>query len=250
MNEFEILKIRLHELDPIVDYFVLVESIETQRGDEKPLFFEENKNLFQPFLHKIIHVAVRERHPELTPWQREHFQRNQIMKGLENKSQDQDIILISDADEIPKREIIEKLKNNLMQCPYDAYRLQQKMFFFQLNRIFDDGKGWRGELWWGTIATTYALLSKVSPQFLRDRREKLRSKEYNAGWHFTYMGGLEKIRQKLSSIVEGLDAEKISDQELKEKIQEHKAVSIDESFPSYIRENLEYFKSLGFIAEE
>lgn len=42
-NEFELLKIRFDELNDVVDYFVLVESVETQRGNPKPLHFQEKK---------------------------------------------------------------------------------------------------------------------------------------------------------------------------------------------------------------
>lgn len=113
-NELELLQIRLGELNDTVDYFVLVESIETQRGTPKKLFFEENKHLFAPYLHKIIHVAVRENHPEFSMWEREHFQRNCIARGLKN-CKDKDIILISDLDEIPKKNCIHRAKKMLRE---------------------------------------------------------------------------------------------------------------------------------------
>ena len=65
-NELELLKMRFEELDDSVDYFVLVESIETQRGDIKPLYFKDNKHLFEKYLPKVIHVTVEERHPEMS----------------------------------------------------------------------------------------------------------------------------------------------------------------------------------------
>lgn len=78
------------ELDNHVDYFVLVESIETHRGDLKSLYFQENRHLFEKYLHRIIHVVVEKR---LTAnaivdhcgrsWDRENFQRECIIRGLQ-----------------------------------------------------------------------------------------------------------------------------------------------------------------------
>ena len=69
-NEMELLKMRLEELDGVIDHFVLVESIETQRGALKPLYFKENRHLFERYLPKIIHFELNERHPEMSLWVR------------------------------------------------------------------------------------------------------------------------------------------------------------------------------------
>ena len=140
-NEFEILKIRLEELWDSVDYFVLVESIETQRGKPKPLYFEENKELFQKYLSKIIHVTVEERHPEFGLWEREWYQRNCISRGLTH-CLPTDIIIISDVDEIPRRSqfssFIQTLSRHARRPEkvIAAVGLQQSIYFFQLNRLF------------------------------------------------------------------------------------------------------------------
>ena len=64
------------------------------------------------------------------------------------------------------------------------------------------------------------------------------------------MGGKDRIRQKLSSIVEGRDdIFSISDEEIESWIQEQIAVPIDDTFPKYVIENRDYLKSMGFIAE-
>ena len=57
-NELDILKIRLHVLNPVVDRFVISEATETFSGLKKPLYYEENKELFAEFADKIIHVVV------------------------------------------------------------------------------------------------------------------------------------------------------------------------------------------------
>ena len=57
-NELDLLEIRLNILNPYVDYFVLSESTKTFSGLDKPLFYEENKERFAEFNHKIIHNIV------------------------------------------------------------------------------------------------------------------------------------------------------------------------------------------------
>ena len=57
-NELDILEIRLNVLYEHVDYFVIVESSITHSGEEKPFYFEENKERYSKFLDKIIHYKV------------------------------------------------------------------------------------------------------------------------------------------------------------------------------------------------
>src|SRR3954464_1583382 len=83
-NELDLLEIRLNELDPVVDKFVLVEATKTHQGKDKPLYFLENKARYEKFLAKIIHVVVNE-YPDYegkSAWLLEHHQRNMIIEGL------------------------------------------------------------------------------------------------------------------------------------------------------------------------
>ena len=57
-NELDLLEIRLHELDGVVDEFMLIEGTRTHQNKPKPLFFEEAKDKFSDFLPKINHVVV------------------------------------------------------------------------------------------------------------------------------------------------------------------------------------------------
>jgi beta-1,4-mannosyl-glycoprotein beta-1,4-N-acetylglucosaminyltransferase len=118
-NELEILDIRLNTLNDYVDYFVLVEATKTHSGKEKELYYLKNKEKFKKFEDKIIHVIVddmperKEGQDEVSyRWQLENFQRNAIMRGLKN-CKDDDIIIISDADEIPNPKKFEEIKEKL-----------------------------------------------------------------------------------------------------------------------------------------
>ena len=253
-NEFEILKIRLEELWDSVDYFVLVESIETQRGNPKPLYFEENKELFQKYLSKIIHITVQERHPEFGLWEREWYQRNCISRGLTTCDLN-DIIMISDVDEIPRNSqlpsFIQTLnrQTRMSERRIGAIGLQQSIYFYQLNRQTPTKETWGGGWWVGTVLTTYQQLIKTDPQYFRNNRGNF-PLIYNAGWHFTWMGGKEKVRQKLLSVVEGSDDPlRVTDASIQKALDNHPIVPLDSSFPAYILDNIEYFKSIGFIGE-
>lgn len=275
-NEIELLKLRLEELDEAVDYFVLVESIETQRGNVKPLYFQQNRHLFEKYLHKIIHVVIDERHPEMGLWERENYQRNAIGRGLVGCDYS-DLILISDLDEIPRPHLIasvneylpernKKMLENGRNRKYKKHNknkksaskeekmfyfngsraFEQTIYFFQLNRQTTTGETWGGGPWAGTVATTYGLLRKFGAQHFRDYRWKFR-RILNGGWHFTWMGGKDRIRAKMGSIVEGHE-NAISEEEIDRWINQHPVVPIDETFPLYVQRNFDYLKSMGYIA--
>ena len=111
-NELDLLEIRLNTLNDYVDYFVLVEATKTFTGKDKPLYYNENKERFKQFENKIIHIIV-DTYPDSTnPWVLENHQRNSIANGFAN-CKDNDIILISDLDEIPRPELIDKYKKQL-----------------------------------------------------------------------------------------------------------------------------------------
>ena len=109
-NEEQMLKIRLHELYSCVDSFVIVEASKTFTGNSKPFYLEDIGEWINPFLDKIIKIKVDFPKDEMTSWEREYFQRNAIMDGL-SFAKKNDIILISDVDEIIKSSVIQKLKN-------------------------------------------------------------------------------------------------------------------------------------------
>lgn len=245
-NEIELLKLRFDELDDCVDYFVLVESIETQRGSPKQLFFEENKHLFNKYLSKIIHIVVDERHSEWNNWDREHYQRNCIMRGLNNCIAS-DVIIISDLDEIPRSTIVPQLADAIRRTKFSIFNLHQDIYFFQLNRQTPTRETWGGGHWCGTIILSYEMLAQKSPQFYRDRRGSFIWVN-QGGWHFTWMGGKEAVRKKMLSVVEGSN-EIVTDEQVEMMMNNHPPVPLDSSFPEYVLKNKDYLKSIGFLAD-
>ncbi len=110
-NELDILELRFDILDPVVDYFVLVEATKTHHGEEKRLYFHENRERYKKYEEKIIYVLV-----EDTPEYKGecdmgivNYLRNSIMRGLVDKARPDDYILVSDVDEIPNPELLKAI---------------------------------------------------------------------------------------------------------------------------------------------
>ena len=109
----------------------MCESRYTHQGNPKPLYFEENKNRFEKFLHKIIHIVVDDFPQTNDAWVRENYQRNAIFRGLSG-SKDDDIIVISDVDEIPNHKSILNYK-----VEDGITALEQNMYYYTLNCKLD-----------------------------------------------------------------------------------------------------------------
>jgi beta-1,4-mannosyl-glycoprotein beta-1,4-N-acetylglucosaminyltransferase len=218
LNELDILDIRLNLLDKVVDKFVIIESTVTFSGKPKKLIFQENKNYFKNFLHKIIHVVVDDTPTDFLnlnvptnltteletqqnkifnylinsnfwnktekQWGREIYQRESIVKGLISCN-DHDMIIISDVDEIPNPLILENLD------PTKIYELKQDMFYYNINTL-------KQKLWSGPKIASWNKLKSNSINELR--QNKLTTLTINeGGWHLSFMGGKDRIVEKLNS---------------------------------------------------
>ena len=107
-NEIDILKMRLHIMDPIVDRFVIEEATVTFSGEPKELCFEKNKELFKEFLPKITYIVVDNSPVNTTTHLRDKFQKNALVKGLAVAAAD-DVSSLSDVDEIPNAKPLQKV---------------------------------------------------------------------------------------------------------------------------------------------
>lgn len=242
-NEFELLKMRLYEMSPFVDKFVVVEAEETFRGDPKPLYFEQNRHLFEAYKDKIIHIAVKGHYEDNGRFHRERYQRNQILRGLK-ECKDSDIILISDVDEIVRRNDIPKIVEALTLKKTRQVLCEQKMYMFYLNRF--------QSLWPGTTATTFKEVKTryhSQPTLVRKKRSKkhpfiLR----NSGWHFSYMGGIEQMMKKIASFSHfEVDTPEARRSYIQQFQAEQPLEPIDALFPLYVVENQEDLKVKGYI---
>lgn len=180
-NELDVLEIRLHELDSVVDKFVIVESHKTFTNLDKPLFYAENQDRFARFSDKIIHVVAENIEGEGIHWEREEHQRNQIVRGLSGANPE-DAILIGDVDEIPSAKAVSE---NLASEHLVAFELYHTYGFLDL--FFGM---WQN----GTRLTKRRNIE--TPQKTRLGGGKM---IHRAGWHFAYLGDPEHVAQKLRS---------------------------------------------------
>ena len=215
-DEDLLLDLRLNTLDNFVKKFVITEATYTHNGSKKKLNFEINK--FKKFKDKIIYLVI-DKQPEniinlsnndtkeqrgekliLNGMARDYFQRECLIKGI-NKAEDDDLILISDLDELPNLNELDfkNIKNNIII-------FEQKMFYYKLNLLYEDFS------WQGTKGVKRKNF--LSPQWLRNIKGKKYSKwrldtifskkKYsnllfvkNGGWHFTCLRTPEELEKKL-----------------------------------------------------
>ena len=276
-NEFELLEIRLNELNDVVDKFVLVEATKTHQGKDKPLYFEENKKQFSSFLNKMIHIAVGDYPERANPLQLEYHQRNKISEGLKT-CLPEDQIIISDIDEIPRpAKIIEAKELKGVKI------FEQQMFYYFMNCLNVSSIGGNRKFkWYGPIMADFKYLK--TPQKWRDICVNLMGlyhpnslyqiygflyynflKVFNrnpihvikdGGWHFSYLGGIEKIIEKIESFHHTeYNAEKYKNPDKIEKAinegkdifgrnLQYQFVKLDSTFPKYILENENKFNHL------
>lgn len=114
-GELNMLEIRLNELSPFVDWFVIIESEMTFSGKPKPLNFRLNEARFEKFRRQIFHVVVPASALEVqtVTWGRETETRNLgfwMMLDI-HRPKEGDWLMISDLDELPRRSILQEMKD-------------------------------------------------------------------------------------------------------------------------------------------
>jgi hypothetical protein len=203
-NEYDLLELRLTECYDHTDYFVIAESNKTFTGNPKPYNLEENWDRFKQFQDKIIYVKVDDMPNTDNPWLREYHQRNALIRGLTNATDD-DIIILSDCDEIPRPRTMQILRND---CEHMMWNLRHPMFYFKLNYLFIEPQCFRYSS--NTVAVVKKFFDQNFGNFqnLRNPNRTAMPYDYNtetvrtiqhAAWHFTYLGDRNNLDLKFSS---------------------------------------------------
>jgi hypothetical protein len=243
-DELLMLEVKLEEMYAWVDHFVIVEADFTFRGQPKPLHFERAKADFARFADKIVHVGLRGApHWASTPWAREFYQRDSGLRGLKDLCGEDDLVLITDVDEVVDRGAIERL-----QTPCAGLAMPSYAYFFNLERISDEQDVWGGALparGLQKIGPSYARLAAL-PSLGRTGRLE------NAGWHFSSVRDVSGLVSKFSSYsntqfadVRSGDLERLIGQiRTRGGLAGYRRRDLDQSFPGFIRENPERFASL------
>ena len=198
-NELELLTYRLNILNDFVDFFVIGESNHTFVGKEKPLFYLENKHLFEKFNDKIIHIIIDDfphKYPNINfeknqQWNNEIFQRNCISRGLDKLSlQNNDIIIITDADEIPNPKILQQIKNK--EILVDQNILELDFYYFNLESRMD-------HQWRLSKIISYKNYKELGLSCEQIRQNMSFQIIKNSGWHLSYFGDVNFIKNKIQN---------------------------------------------------
>ena len=241
-DEEIVLDLRLNMLNEFVDYFVIVESLFTHRGEKRKLKFEHKK--FEKFKNKIIYL-VNEKEPKelntisdpendhgghiMNAVLRENNQRNFISEGLKF-ADNNDFILISDVDEIPNLENI-----NLNSQKEKIIQFRQEMFHYRFNLKLPNF------IWTGTKGCKKKDL--INPQWLRNIKDKkypffridtiFSKTKYisvkfidNGGWHFSNIKSAKEIEYKLKSYLHHreFDINPLNTEEIENIIEKKQAI--------------------------
>ena len=237
--------LRFNILDEHVTKFVVVESKFTHSGEKRNLLFDINK--YSKFKNKINYVIL-ENEPSnleiindsdtadkknskyiMNALKRENYQRNGITNGLKEASPD-DLILISDVDEIPNLSNLE-----LENINNEIILFKQNFYYYKFNLKLEDMP------WLGTKACKYKELK--SPQWLRNVKDKkypfwrldvlFSNKKYsnikfieNGGWHFSNMKSPAEIEKKMRTYLHHreYDINPLGEEKIKEIIKSKKSI--------------------------
>ncbi len=257
LDEDLLLDLRLNIMDKFVDYFVIVESDKTWQNNYKEPKFDISK--FIKFKEKIIYIKVTDMPDGDNPYKRENYQRNCILRGL-TSAEDEDLIIISDLDEIPDPNQIKKFEKKMRYAVF-----QQMHFYYKINL-----QSQVNPFWFGSRICVKKYLK--SPQWLRGlkfkkrpfwRIDKFRLNNIirDGGWHFCNLKSPEQLLYKYKNLCETNDPhifkEKIDDKflninEIKKRInngldiigrnENFKPILLDDKFPNYILKNKHQFE--------
>lgn len=240
-NELDLLELRLRELEGSVHRHVLVESMYTQTGKPKRLYFNETKARFQRWLPRIEHVVVSEL-PDMSAsasakdgklgWKNEVYVRNQAGRGLSRlldagEVAADDVVVVSDCDEILSPEAL------FVLSAYKGYPALTKVslrwsfygFFWVKPGPTVVGAaasaGWFVEEGNRTHAVRdWKTAKRVATWTLGDPRESAGAAAVLAGWHCSWCTPVEEWQQKRDSVVEPPYRAKSKDKYGLEKMQE------------------------------
>ena len=194
-DELDLLELRLGQLDAVVDKFVFAESKRMFMKQPKPLYYHDNKHLFEKWNHKI--VCITPELPDMGSWQYEAYFREALVDVILGISQsDDDTLSFSDLDEIPNPEVVKNYTPDL-----GLRNLKQFTFYYNFNHMFNyGGRSWsrarigsiRDLKGRGGICNFRGGVGDMDPNWPSIE---------NGGWHGSYFSdNLDRLRRKVFAI--------------------------------------------------
>lgn len=203
-NEIELLKIRLELLYDYVDGFCICESNLTHPGQPKPFHFLERQNEFTPWMDKIAYIQFQPDvtgidfskkddtfNPSSPAWQMERAQRN-IIADYAAQFNDDDVFIVSDLDELANPQVIQAIRSG--QITVEKARLEMQMHYYFMNC---KGVGADNKLWHQGFVANVSTINQTPGGLSHLRVHEPMPVIQNGGWHFSYLGGAERVSQKI-----------------------------------------------------
>lgn len=178
----DILELRLHELNDVVDLFVFAEATRTHSGQIKPLYYTQYEPRFEAFAAKIRYLPIYDLPVHASPSSRENIHRAMLYRGLVDVPEDA-WILVSDLDEIPHPDAVQFCS----QQTDNVFMFEQRLSYYYANCV-------SASTWHGT-----RMLRKRHITTLHTVRFATGAVVKPGGWHMSYLGGTKAIQQKISA---------------------------------------------------
>lgn len=206
-NEFEMTELRAATLRGVVDMHYGLAMEKTHAGKPNP-YVDTYRSTAHMFLTLIPDepVIFGESNSIAATRRREMFQRNQIapmlydiVKKYGGHIASDDIILLSDADEIPHPQAVAYLREHGLEEGHIVI-FRQRLCYYDLNTT-------QGHIWQGTRAVRWDDLCALTPHVVRygleahDQHYPKYVVAQQGGWHLSYFGGPERVREKMQNFL-------------------------------------------------
>lgn len=207
-NELDILRLRIKILEDHVDHFAIVEARQTHTGLPKKCLLNQD-SAPDIFNHPKVTIKTIDLPGSLSNWGRERYQRDSagdLVRQLSTRGED--IILLSDVDEIPAPQAIYTAISELTKRINTLCVFEQRLFYFRINYelVYSNKLPWLG-------TTAIQSMNFTSMSCMRTTGRNLRGRKYRkffnkylkrepisaGGWHFSYAGQDESLKIKLQS---------------------------------------------------
>jgi len=258
-NELDVLELRLEEMWNVTDYFVIAESNLSHSGKPKDYILLDNWDRFKKYHSKIRRIQVDDMPETKDSWVREKFQRWALGRGL-NDMEPEDIVIVSDLDEIPRAEAVAMIKED--ENDYDKYVLTIPMFQYKINnmKIFERSKQRNIMVTRGRAFTHAQQEREFTFPWVPDAPNTVYVD--HGGWHFTYFGDDQNAIVKLQNFAhtESDRPDLISKHNIEwmvankyghhgpNHIERYEIVVVDDYFPKSIVDNIDKWTARNMIA--
>tara|TARA_X000001036_G_C20654618_1_gene796449 strand:+ start:87 stop:971 length:885 start_codon:yes stop_codon:yes gene_type:complete len=280
-SEDMMLDLRFNILNEYVHKFVVIESTFSHSGNKKKLNFDINN--YPKFKDKIIYKVI-DHEPtnlhKITEEKTFYLKRINSLKRIElsynfmknaiNDADDNDLIILSDNDEIPNlnSESFKKSKKNLVI-------FKQLFFYYKFNLLYElmpwygsracKKKNLKSFSWLKNIKNKKYPFWRIDAYFSELKNTNIDIID-NGGWHFTNVKSPEEIYEKMKNFGhhDEFDISGITLEDIKKKIKEKKVFynhfadkqNLDkwkyehelktigfEILPNYLKENKDKYKN-------